>query len=291
MAYYFNYYKANIKESIPIGIVTLDKVLESIKDPKPNIKEIFAELRTADEKRKAELKTKLYSFTPCVYFSSHVRRKYENITNFTGLLCLDFDKLTPDYSVDFKDFIFKEYQFIKACWLSASKKGVRAIVKIPTSKSVDEFKTYFYGIRNEFMQYRGFDSALQNPVLPMFLSYDENILIREESAYWTKKHHIMKSEPTKQYNTNTTGKEGLVLYKINDVINKIIDNGHPQLRAASYLLGGYVGAGYIDESTAYNEICKMIESNTYLSIKPQVYKQTAKTMIKQGQNEPIYINL
>jgi hypothetical protein len=70
-------------------------------------------------------------------------------------------------------------------------------------------------------------------------------------------------------------------------ISKITDNGHPQLRAIAYALGGYVGGGYIDYGSAVRVINDLIESNNYLSEKPKVYQRTAKEMIDKGQSQPL----
>jgi len=55
------------------------------------------------------------------------------------------------------------------------------------------------------------------------------------------------------------------------------------------LLGGYVGANYIDYNDAITLINRLIDSQSYLSKKPDVYKKTAKTMIDKGINQPTYI--
>jgi hypothetical protein len=91
----FNYYEADIKRSTPLGSVTLDYVINAIRKPKVDIRNVFEQIRIAEEcgdmATKQALKTKLYSFTPCVYVK--VARKYSNIQHWTGLLMLDFDHL------------------------------------------------------------------------------------------------------------------------------------------------------------------------------------------------------
>lgn len=286
----FNYYEANIKRSTPLGVVNLEYVLNAIKSPKKDIKHIFEQIQEAEKNKdlttKQLLKTKLYSFTPCVIVNGS--RKYDNIVSFTGLLVLDFDHLPNiGYAMDFKEYLFHTYKFIISVWLSASRHGVRAIVKIPICKDVDEFKHYFGGIELKLKDYKGFDSAPKNCILPMFISYDKDILIRFDAQTFNEKFIPIEKSQVIQYvvTDKTSSIEKIILKKI----NVIIDNGHPQLRAASYLLGGYVGAGYIDKDYSINMINKMIDSNAYLSQKASVYKQTAKTMINKGIYEPTYL--
>lgn len=283
----FNYYPADIKQTMPIGSITLDRFIQVIKNPKPETKHIFEQIKIAQENNdmalKQQLKTKLYYFTPCVFIEG--KRNYENIKNFTGLLILDFDKI--DNAIELKEFLFNNYDFIICTWLSASKHGVRALVSIPVCSNVGEFKEYYNGIEALFKDYKGFDTAVKNCVLPLFLSYDENILYREKYSTWTKRIIPIIAPPIKQY--IITDKTNLVEHICKVAIDKIVDNGHPQLRACAFALGGYVGANYIDKSDAISIINNLIDSNKYLSQKSNVYKKTAETMINKGILTPLYI--
>ncbi len=44
----FQYYKANIKDSKPLGFVTLEQFFLAIQDPKPEIKAVFDQIRQAE---------------------------------------------------------------------------------------------------------------------------------------------------------------------------------------------------------------------------------------------------
>lgn len=286
----FNYYPADIKKAEPLGKISLQYFIDSVRFPKPHIIKIFEQIRIAeqnkDQARKSELKTKLVSFTPCVLIDKI--RNYNNILSWTGLMVLDFDHLdSPEYAEEFKQYLFNEYKFIIASWLSASRHGVRAFVNIPICTSTDEFKSYFLGIKEKLFKYKGFDIAPQNCVLPLFYSIDENILHRFDASLFKTKHNPIIKPIVKQYiiQNKTNIIEKIILNKI----NVIVDNGHPQLRAAAYLLGGYVGARYIDHDYAITMLHRMIECNAYLSQKQSIYKKTAITMINQGIYQPVYL--
>lgn len=285
----FNYYDANIENSYPLGNVTLLHLVNSIRTPKVDIRNVFEQIRIAEEcgdmKTKQLLKTKLYSFTPCIYVNSF--RLYKNIQNWTGILMLDFDHLPTDHAIEFKSYLFNEYKFIITAWLTASRHGVRALVKIPICTSVDEFKHYFAGIERHLNCYIGFDKAPKNCILPMFISYDAEILYRDDAQTWTEKYIEPIPPPTKQYiiDDKTPHIERIIAKKI----NVIVDNGHPQLRAAAYLIGGYVGAGYLDHGNAEVIMHNLIDSNAYLSQKASVYKKTAIEMIIKGINQPTFL--
>lgn len=286
----FNYYPADIKKAEPLGKISLQYFIDAIRYPKPHIVQIFEQIKIAeqnkDQAKKSELKTKLVSFTPCVLIDKI--RNYNNILSWTGLMVLDFDHLeSPEYAEEFKQYLFNEYKFIIASWLSASKHGVRAFVNIPICNSIDEFKSYFFGIKKKLGDYKGFDIAPQNCVLPLFYSIDEKILHRFDAHQFKTKHNPITKPIVKQYiiNDKTNIIEKIILNKI----NVIVDNGHPQLRAAAYLLGGYVGAKYIDYDYAINMLHNMIDSNGYLSQKASIYKKTAITMVTKGINQPVYL--
>ena len=291
----FQYYGSDIRNTTPLGCVSLDYWIKSMKNPKPIFKDIFEKIEIAslsnNKAEKDELKRHLYFFTPAVLVNN--KRRYSDINRFTGLLTIDFDGLELDYAKEFKEALFKEYKFIICSWLSASKKGVRALIKIPISKNVNEFKSYYNAIREELSIYNGFDIATQNAVLPMFMSYDTNILVRENYTEWTRKYIAPEPLKVQQYfvSESNSNIEKIII----SAINKITSNGHPQLRAVAFALGGYISAGYISESSAIELIENCINSNAYLSRKhnglqmADVYKTTAKTMIINGQFKPLFI--
>lgn len=187
----FQYYPARVESKRPLGTVTLEDLIEAIKSPNEKIKGVFAQIAAAelagDMELKASLKqNNLYYFTPCV-FSNGESRKYVDIDHFTGLAVLDFDHI--DNAPALKVWIFDKYKCVVVAFLSASKRGVKFIVKIETAEDVDGFKALFYGLGYEFDKYSGFDGSAQNCVLPLFLSYDPELLSRPfaDAETWTKK--------------------------------------------------------------------------------------------------------
>jgi hypothetical protein len=286
----FQFYRNNVKSTTPICDVDLSYFLRIIKYSNPNLRSVFEQLQQPDitPEKKTKLKEHLYYATPCM-MNNGKGRTYENITSFTGIMVLDFDKITN--AVEFKHYLFETYPFIFAAWLSSSGKGVRAFVHIPIAESVDEFKQYFWGLAHEIMfNYNGFDTAPQNCVLPLFISYDPDALVRPISEQWTFKRpksvEVPKIQPIRFRSNNHYEKWSIDNFRKS--IDKITDNGHPQLRAAAFVLGGRVGAGYISEYTAINEANNIITTNSYLAKGYEGYKRTAKEMILKGEHSPLY---
>jgi len=286
------YYSGNIKNSRPLGFIDVYDVCQQIKKPNQKQIDLISKIRSEKDKTvKADLKTHLTAYTPCCIPQGS--RKYENIMEFTGILALDFDKL-PDkeYSEQFKNYLFNEYPFIFASWLSSSAKGVRALVKIPEVCTVEEFKEHYRAMQNIMLAYDGYDRAPLNCILPMFYSIDENLLYRMNADTFKDKFTPQPQPKIKQYHSFEHDSKAHIVEKfVKSAIDKIVDNGHPQLRAISYALGGYVAGGYIDEYEAESLIHNLIESNSYLCIKSKVYQKTASEMIKKGQSEPIQMKL
>lgn len=288
----FNYYGADVRTSTPLGIVTLDSFLRTIENPKPAVKDILNRIRTTtDMTVKDELKRRLYYFTPAVGPMSV--RRYEAIQSFTGLAVLDFDKvLNPEIT---RTSLFVNYPQIVASWLSASRKGVRALLRIPVVSSVDEYKAYFKGFAKYLEtndHYDGFDMAPQNPVLPLFISDDPGIMIRTAPKIWTTTYTEPKPFIRPVMRIKQASDDSRHVFNIiRKCIEHVNSNGHPQLRAAAFALGGYVAAGHVSESEAVEMITKLIERNAYLGQRHKVngYIKTAKTMIKEGQSKPLVL--
>jgi hypothetical protein len=291
MKHQFSTFAGNIKDSEVKGTTDLIGLINDISNPDDFTQCLIDEIRSEnDEDKRSKLKWMLKGYTPSVLLNE--RRKLDNVISYSGLMPLDFDKLESlEYAQEFKQYLFEQYPFIYASWLSSSGKGVRALVHIPVCESIDDYRQYFNGLAHEHMMgYTGFDKAPKNAVLPLFQSHDPDLLYRESAYIWSNKYTPPEPPPKQKIPIIGNDKNRISVQRLTQsAIDKIKDNGHPQLRGASFALGGYVGAGYIDEYDAIDMMDSMIESNNYLSTKHKVYKQTARDMIKSGQNKPLYL--
>lgn len=291
------YYPASVYETSPIGCCTLLQMINSIKSPKPEMLTLFKKIEQAskdkDVKLKAELKSKLYYFTPpCT--TDGKGRKYENIVRFNGLLILDFDGLTEETAISLKQFLFNEYKFIIASFLSSSKRGVKCIVRIPVVNTVDEFKAYFYGLAVKMQWIIGFDGSSQNCALPNYLTYDRDILFREDADEWVGMGYkedefkiTEKREPIELENVTEEDRQ-YIISNLQKAVDKIVDSGHFIIRSVAVTLFGYCGGNYFTEDEVQDILFGMIDNNAYLSQKANVYKRTALDM-KLGMNNPLYL--
>lgn len=296
----FPYYPSRVDTVTPIGYVSLDYFLESHKNPKNSVVEVFKQIEDAskrgDDKTKETLKqTKLFYFTPTVNVT---RRDYSNIQSFNPILVAEYDKVGEVDANKLKKAIFNRFKSCICAYLSPSKQGVKFLFKIPVVKSVEEYKEYFYGLAYYLKQVSGFDMSNQNPVLPLFLSYDFDMLIRDEEEIedWDTRglrldsFKIAENLGDYQPREDVTEEErSRVEYIVRYLIKKCDEEqvGHPNVRSAGLVAGGYVGAGYFSEDEIYEILEDEILASEYLSKGVSGYLKTVRDMIVKGTLAPL----
>lgn len=295
----FHYYPAQIKKPKPLGTVTLEQFIEAHKNPKDNIRKTFEEIAACEARgdlaRKGELKTNnLFYFTPSI-FTDGQGRAYCNITGFTGILVFEFDHINNAEA--FKQFLFNAIPSIICAYLGPSKKSVKFLLKIPKVNTIEEYKQYFYGIAFYMEKYNGFDGSNQNPALPLFISWDENLLYREDAETWTQKGVKLGEF---DYNSEA-GEADFLLEEVTDqhlqsvknvikgAIDKIVDNGWPQLRSSVLAAGGFCGAGYISEEDMEEWLIECVGKNDYLQKDIKGYTRNIKKFLKEGIKKPMLL--
>ena len=301
----FQYYSGNIRNTTAQGFYTLSQFIAMHQNPTPKMLLAFDAIEQATIAGHKERKSKLKEdyipyFTVGAIFQGG--RKYANIDYFTGLAQIDIDGLEPEEAEDLKEYLFFNYEHLYCAYLSPSRCGVKAIIRIPVVNTVKEYKEIYQGIQNELDWLPGFDTAPKNLALPLFLSYDKDILYRESAKIWHKRGEIqdlnntpnLESVPTRILNGDETVFRSTGYYrKISlDIFTKkiedIIDNGHPQLRSACLVLGSRVGAGYLSKHEAEGYAEALIRGSQYLSKGIANYITTMKWAISRGMTNPKY---
>lgn len=292
----FQYYLGGIKSNVPAGTVDLETFLARHENPSDKVFSLLEKIALAsekgDKKEKVRLKEKLPFVTPAVLVAG--LRRYDNIETFTGLTQIDFDGV--DNASDLKHYLFETYPHFRAVYSSPSLKGVKGLMRIPICKSVDEYQDYYRAIEEEFEGIYGFDPAPKNAVLPLFFSYDYFLLQRPDPEIWSDKKEKEKSFhqeyplPPAPYNPSKANEKNRnrAINTFKKMVGNIVDNGHPQLRSASLILGTRVGAGYLPryEAEQLAEYC--INSSRYLQKGIKGYTKTAFWGIEEGLRTPKY---
>lgn len=290
----FQYFGAKIWEATPLGTVTLRQFLDVHKSPKDSTVEVIEQIKIAAQNNDLKLKdnlkqNNLYSFVPSVKLDG-LGRAYSNIEDFNSVMICEFDKI--DHAKELKERLFNNLKCVIASWISPSGRGVKFLIRIKKPTSIDNYKEYYCGLAYYLSQYEGFDPANFNCCLPLFLSYDRDILIREDAEEWAQrgnKINFFDVNAPIDFEIPTDVEEQLeqeVEKSIDFLINRIEDNAHPQLLGISFLIGGWVAANYIGEELAYDTLISAVERNSYMNKNSNGYKATAKQMFLKGLNHP-----
>lgn len=291
----FQFYDGNIQNAISLGTCTLKDFIRSNTSPIDKLKLVFNQIAEASLKGDLALKSKLktenlFSFTPAVLTNGE-SRSYKNIISYNEIAVLDFDNLELDKAVEFKKFIFDNLDSCICCYLSPSKKGIKALIRIPKCFNVEEYKSYIYGLGYYFEKYSGWDGSVQNPILPLFLSWDEDLLFREDAEVWTqrggKKDEFKKYEGIIEPITATEEETEKVKYIYCRGIKNIVDNAYPTMRGLSLMLGGYCSMGYISIEEAEDLIKDCISDNEYMNKNTKHYIKNGIEFLHKGLTSPL----
>lgn len=290
----FSFYPANVKITKPLGVVTMEQFIEANRNPKDSVRELFKKIQMAGDKEKQELKQQLFYFTPCIH-TDGLGRSYSNITSFSGLLCLEFDKI-PEFAFELRDWIFDNFEECVCAYISPSGKGTKTLWKIPVVDNVDSFKEYFYGISHRFSRIVGYDPSSQNPSLPLYLSWDKDLKYRpyDEAKTWTvrggKVNEFKPFEGTVEPLEIIEDKDIDRIYRAIDQTFAKIDReqtAHFLLRNLSLWIGGLCGYGYVTVGEVYSYMCDKVLDSQYARKNSEGYKTTIFDFLNKGSKSPI----
>jgi len=293
----FQFFPAKIWEATPLGTLTLRQFLYVHKNPKDSTVEVIEEIKIAakngDLKRKDFLKqNSLYSFVPSVILDGN-GRGLVNIVDYNPVMMVEFDKI--DHAKELKEKLFNKLKSVVAAWISPSGKGLKLMIRIPKPKSVEEYKQYYCGLAYYLSQYEGFDGVNFNIVLPLFLSYDKEMLVRENAEEWTQRGGKINSfkvyegefEVPEDIEDSTKEK---IIEKVTYLVNQIDDNAHPRIRNISTIFGGFCSQYGFNIDEADDLICDLISYNEYMKKNIRGYQKTAKEFLRKGFLSPLEID-
>lgn len=239
-----------------------------------------------EQSEKTILKQTMQCFTPSCLLKTKKKTAIEEIKR-TGILQLDFDyNDIKEYDVEeLKRCVFS-LPFIAFCSLSCSQKGFYALALIAEPDKLKEYAEHCfnvlldYGIKADTTKGRNVNDL-------RFLSYDENILIRENPEPLQIKHFRKKQQPK----TVTTVKSNNTIYNKD---SKIVRNGLKSISEAqpgqrwqtvqkvSYTLGG------LGDSNILFDINSCINSNPSFTGEETKYIECATICFNEGMTRPIY---
>lgn len=160
--------------------ITIEEALERIRAGKS--KNIVEEIRKTLDKDKAN---KLKSNLPSVCFSGKFEkdRTEEQLLEHSGFLVLDFDNI--ENLRDRQTEIISN-EFVYACWVSPSGKGLKALIKISNPL---KHRQHFEALQQVFPDV---DKSGINVSRVCYESYDQDIYINQSAKVFTKVKKVEK---------------------------------------------------------------------------------------------------
>lgn len=228
----------------------VDDILKAVKDC--ILEKRIEEIRTEqDPKLKRGLKSKL----PCILFAGEfTERKDSALKQHSGLCVLDWDHLQ---NVEEKKEELKKYPFIYSLFVSPSGDGLKGVVRIPADKS--KHRGYYRGLMKIFPE---LDTTSQNESRICFMSKDADIYVNKEAVEFTDyiEEPIKQNIPNAEYKNSVNTNYAIIERGARMVRESVDGEKHKKLLEASYLLGGYIASGEVNELDAImileNEISK-----------------------------------
>lgn len=293
----FQFFPAKIYDATVLGTLTLRQFLDVHKTPKQSTVDIIEQIKIAAKNNDLRLKdslkqNNLYSFIPSVILNGE-GRKLTDIVDFNPVMLVEFDKI--DNSIELKERLFNNLKSVIAAWISPSGRGLKLLIRIPKPSSVETYKSYYCGLAFYLSQYEGFDGVNYNIVLPLFLSYDKEILIREDAEEWTQRggkinaFQVYEGEFEVPEDIEEIIKQKIV-DKISFLVGQIDDNAHPRIRNIATIFGGFCSQYGFNIDEADDLICNLINDNMYMQKNPRGYCKTAKEFLRKGFLSPIELD-
>jgi hypothetical protein len=293
----FQFFPARIWDATPLGELTLRQFLDVHREPKESTVKVIEEIKEAaknnDLKLKDSLKqNNLYSFVPSVKLDG-LGRAYSNVVDFNPVMICEFDKI--DHAKELKERLFNNLKCVIAAWISPSGRGLKLLIRIEKPTSIDNYKEYYCGLAYYLSQYEGFDPANFNCCLPLFLSYDKEILIREDAEVWTRRGG--KINAFQNYhgefeipNTIDDEVKQRIINKITYLVDRIDDGAHPKIRSIATIFGGFCSYYGFSLEDADNLICELISNNKYMQKDIRGYSKTGTSFIRKGMLSPLELD-
>ncbi|MDY0090965.1 MAG: DUF3987 domain-containing protein [Flavobacteriaceae bacterium] len=174
----------------------LGEIIECIKngDYKEDINSIRYAVHSEDLKTADEIKSKLVGFTTSGTFGT--ARTKENITSYSKMICLDFDKLDHQELQEILTII-KICNYTYVSFISPSGNGIKVIVKV--NCDADGHEEAYIQVAEHYKSITGidYDKKCKDITRLCFISYDEDIYVNKNSEIFNPISEIKTVEPSK----------------------------------------------------------------------------------------------
>jgi len=253
--------------------VELDYVLNRIRSCKSENLVMPVRMENDPDKNR-ELKKKL----PCILFSgTFSKRNDQSCIEHSGYAIMDFDKLkNPSLLRD----NLKSKPYIKAVFFSPSGTGIKAVVKMPADKA--KHKGHYNALLRLFPEA---DPTSRNLSRICYESIDPEIYVNPDAIEFTEYDEVVEQKPVQSSKVAYTTD-----YSKLDIAAKMIRNApdgekHYTLLKASKLVGGWIGAGLVEDFIGYSVLEHEIGKRSVSDM--EAAKKTIVDGLNHGKMFPI----
>jgi hypothetical protein len=218
---------------------------------------------------------------PVVLFSGKFDyRADEGISEHNGLVILDFD----DVDVDALKPMIAQDEYTYACWISPSGNGLKVLVKIKhTDKHRDHYRAVLAHYEREYDV--DVDSTSINESRACYESWDEDLVFNENAKVFTAMVSVREEREKLAVVAPTKGTDYNKIAIVVSMIRRAPEGEkHNELIKASFLAGGYIAAGRMEETEIYEILSREIEKKNPTDLEHA--KKTILDGINAGKSIP-----
>jgi hypothetical protein len=168
-------FKGGGNDTVPITI-TLDEALDRVRSGVswPTVQKVRA-AKTKDEAKPLKM------MLPCITFSGTFKggKAISHMEHHSGFIGLDWDNI-PEEKVNERKAEISKNEYIYACWISPSGKGLRGLMRIADGS---KHAQHFDSIVSEFPD---IDKSCRNPNRIWFESADSRIYVNTKAKVYSK---------------------------------------------------------------------------------------------------------
>ena len=215
----------------------------------------------------------------------------DNLLSYSYRIVVDFDYLYQKLS-KIKDILSLD-NYVESVFISNSGQGLAAVIPVDIgdeqiTKQIQyelffALEKYFFDLTGEWI-----DEQCKNLSRFRFLSYDPEIYVNMSATPWSKRlTESIKPRPKKS--NLSASIEPDCMEKAFEIILSAPDGElHDSRKRASFLVGGYVGAGLINAKLAYDTLMDAVHQRG--TSDPLGAEKTIRSGINKGRLKPIQPN-
>ncbi len=277
---------------------SLGAVYQEIRNPPKSTKEKILKIRALVAAGKFEEASKVKRELQAFCWSGKFReRNNAGLIEHSGRLQIDLDKLGTPEEIQAIKLKLQRDLHIEELFLSPSEIGLKAGLRIPKAADAEEHLQFFLAAERYFKEVHGLtiDPQCKDLCRMCFMSYDPDAYFNPDALVLD----VEKWKPTPSSENSAepkTRRKVASLSQGHPYAQKVLDSACEKIRTASdgqrhktrrdeaRLVGGYVGAGHLQEGEAE---CHLLEAALSNTDDPKGAKQTILDGLKHGIASPL----